>query len=80
MKERKRKKCKNVINAENKKNLPTFFSIKEKDNLFWCYYIIKYGIIKYESLLNNTFSEEQREKIQLIEMIRNNKELLKKNK
>lgn len=76
----KQKKYKNAIKTENKKILPTFFSIKDKDNLFWCYYIIKYGIIKYESLLNNTFAEEQREKIQLIEIIRNNKEVLKKNK
>ncbi len=58
----------------------TFFNIKNNDQLFWCYYIIKYGVIKYESLLNNTFEEEQREKIQLIDVIRKNKELLKKYK
>ena len=78
--EEKQKKNKNIINTEKHQILPTFFSIKEKDNLFWCYYIIKYGIIKYEALLNNTFAEEQREKIKLIENVRNNKELLKKNK
>ena len=74
------KKIKETINTENTKTQSTFFSVKGKDNLFWCYYVIKYGIIKYESLLNNTFVEEQREKIQLIEMIRNNKDLLKKHK
>lgn len=57
-----------------------FFFLKEKDTLFWCYYIIKNGIAKYQVLMNNTFKEEKTIKIQLVESIRNNKELLKKNK
>lgn len=74
-------KNKDVLKGEvSTKENATFFNIKHNDELFWCYYIIKYGLLKYESLLNNTFAEEQREKIQLIEMLRNNKELLKKYK
>lgn len=57
-----------------------FLFLKEKDTLFWCYYIIKYGIASYQVLMNNTFKEEKTIKIQLVESIRDNKELLKKNK
>ena len=39
------------------------FLFMKNSQLFWCYYIIKYGEIKYESLLNNAFAEEQREKV-----------------
>ena len=74
------KKKDTLLKVEPELNKSAFFSIKDNDQLFWCYYIMKYGIIKYQSLLNNTFTEEQREKIQLVEMLRNNKELLKKNK
>jgi hypothetical protein len=73
--------AKKVVNTTTlNENKTDFLFMKNNDQLFWCYYIIKYGAIKYESLLNNTFAEEQREKIQLVERLRNNKELLKKNK
>jgi len=57
-----------------------FLFLKEKDTLFWCYYIIKNGITSYQVLMNNTFKEEKTIKIQLVETIRDNKELLKKHK
>tara|TARA_B110000046_G_scaffold186045_1_gene231843 strand:+ start:13934 stop:14665 length:732 start_codon:yes stop_codon:yes gene_type:complete len=57
-----------------------FLFLKEKDTLFWCYYIIKNGITSYQVLMNNTFKEEKTIKIELVETIRDNKELLKKHK
>ena len=42
-----------------KKNKPSdFFIPKEKDTLFWCYFIIVNGIQNYELLFNNTYKEE----------------------
>ena len=53
--------------------------IKEKDTLFWCYYIIKYGYDDYE-MVNQNFSVEKNLKIECINKIREDKELLKKYK
>lgn len=54
--------------------------ILKKDVLFWMYYIFKYGIDKYELIGKNKYSEEMREKTELIKNIKKNKALLKQNK
>ena len=51
-----------------------------KDKLFWIYYILNKGLSSYTLVLGNNFKEENKEKIKLVEKVRNNKEFLKKNK
>ena len=50
-----------------------------KDKLFWCFYIIHLGFVKFETI-HNFFTEEKQVKISLIENIRSHKDILKKNK
>jgi hypothetical protein len=63
---------------KNKTN--DFFIPKEKDTLFWCYYIIVNGIQNYEVLFGNTYKEEKQQKLNFIEKIRSYKDTLKKHK
>ena len=58
----------------NKKNL---FIPKEKDSLFWCFYIFKYGEIKYETLNNKNEVISKQIKIEFIEKIRKEKKTVK---
>ena len=61
----------------------TTYKPKKKDSLFWCFYIIKYGISKYEMEIGNQyFVIEKQEKIKYIELLRENKnkDLLKTHK
>jgi len=51
-----------------------------KDTLFWCFYIIKYGLQAYFTLGNRQFIVEKQEKISAIELLREKKELLKQHK
>lgn len=67
------------IKKKSNKSLD-FFIPKEKDTLFWCYYIIVKGIQKYELLFDNTYKEEKDQKLYFIEKLRNYKDLLKKYK
>ncbi len=57
-----------------------FFYPKEKDTLFWCYYINKYGIDKYFDNKKRSFVVEHDYKISIIEKIQNMKDDLKLNK
>lgn len=57
-----------------------FFYPKEKDTLFWCYYINKYGIDKYFDNKKRSFVVEHDYKISVIEKIQNMKDELKLNK
>jgi len=51
---------------------------RQKDSLFWCFYILKHGYFNYEMEINNKyFVVEKSEKIKYVEMVRTNKELLK---
>ena len=52
---------------------------KFDDTLFWCYYIMKYGLSKY-MMVHHCFKEEQKEKIHLVSIIRENKTKMKKGK
>jgi len=61
---------------KSKKN-EDFFIPEEKDSLFWCWIIFKYGFSEYEILKDNTFTTEKNYKINFIEKIRDNKKFLK---
>ena len=52
----------------------------DKDSLFWCLYIMKYGIDKYNSLSNRNFVTEKKIKIEYVEHSRKEKSLLKQYK
>jgi len=58
----------------------SFFIPKEKDGLFWCFYIIKYGFSAYEYPGATSFVNEKDEKFKLIEMLREKKQILKSKK
>jgi len=62
---------------EYKSNL---FSPKYDDKLFWIFYILKNGIESYNLIGKNHFFIEQDIKIKQIKLIRENKDILKKNK
>ncbi len=53
------------------------FFPKEKDSLFWCFYIMKNGETKYEMLENKSFVIEKKFKIDYVEKIRKEKQLVK---
>jgi len=52
---------------------------KEKDQLFWCFFYVLYGDLKYEQSNKNHFFHETSIKIDAIERLRQKKELLKTN-
>ncbi len=60
-----------------KKN--SLFIPKEQDNLFWCFYIIKNGEIKYETINKNPLLTKQM-KIDIVSEVRKNKDIVKKYK
>ena len=51
----------------------------QDDKLFWCYFVIKYGLHSYDLLGTHFFETEKKQKFELIEEIRNKKEFLKAN-
>jgi len=55
----------------------SLFIPREKDTLFWCFYIIKNGDVKYETLYNKNEVIEKQIKITYIEKIRKEKQTLK---
>ena len=85
---------KNVINISNRNNKfdktnnkqdkikkqDPFFIPKQKDGLFWCFYILVNGIEKYQSLDFINIVVEKTMKIEYVERLRQKKELLKMNK
>ena len=50
-----------------------------EDDLFWCFYIMHFGLKKY-TLIRNFFTEEKNVKIGFVEVIRKNKDILKQHK
>jgi hypothetical protein len=56
-----------------------YFLPREKDSLFWCFYIMKNGYSNYE-ISPKHIVEEKRIKIEYVEKIRENKALFKKHK
>jgi hypothetical protein len=63
-----------------KKEVDRFFYPKEKDQLYWCFFIIHNGFEKYEYPGTTSFVNEKEEKFKLIEHMRNNKQQLKTKK
>jgi hypothetical protein len=70
---------KQEIKQETKKDI-VFFQPKEKDTLFWCFYIAAYGEVPYELLDNKNIVTEKKIKFELIDKIRKNKALIKQYK
>ena len=59
----------------------TIYKPRQKDSLFWCFYILKNGFSNYEMEINNKyFVVEKTEKFKYIDLIRKNKDLLKLHK
>jgi len=57
---------------------PGIYIPKQTDSLFWCFYILKYGYSNYEmEIRNQYFTVEKKEKYKYLNMLRDNKALLK---
>jgi hypothetical protein len=68
---------KSVVRLKEKKK-ETMYKPKQKDSLFWCFYILKNGYFNYEMEINNQyFVVEKNEKFKYIELLRKNKDILK---
>jgi hypothetical protein len=72
-------KNKNVIVKSRPSTLNNFFSPKQKDSLFWCFYIICNGFTLYE-IESTNFVKEKNEKVKYVELLRQNKNILKEHK
>ena len=55
----------------------SIFIPREQDTLFWCYYIIKNGDIKYETLNNRNTLTTRQLKIDYVSKIREKKQIVK---
>jgi hypothetical protein len=53
---------------------------RQYDKLFWCFYILYYGIEEYNDIDNKHFLIENKIKLDFVETIRNNSSLLKEKK
>ena len=68
---------KGLVRLKEKKK-ETMYKPKQKDSLFWCFYILKNGYFNYEMEINNQyFVVEKNEKFKYIELLRKNKDILK---
>ena len=73
---KKEKQKKPII--EYKKREIDNYKPSQKDSLFWCFYILKHGYSNYEMEISNQyFIIEKQEKFKYIELLRQNKEILK---
>lgn len=80
-KQEQKQKIQQVVPLQIKnKNLVDFFHPKQKDSLFWCFYILKNGFASYELIDNKHFIIEKEEKYKYVNTIRGKKELMKINK
>jgi hypothetical protein len=55
----------------------TLFIPREKDTLFWCFYLMKHGDVKYEMLEHKNILTEKKLKIEYVEKIRKEKQTVK---
>lgn len=66
---------------EKRNKINDIYVVRQKDCLFWSFYIMKHGLFTYEmNVLSQSFFTEKQEKFKYIELIRQNKELLKLHK
>ena len=75
-KDLKEKIIKSSSNIENKQKQEIFIPI-EQDTLFWCYFIIKNGDIKYETIYSKNDLIAKQMKIDLVNVVRKNKGIVK---
>ena len=67
----KEKKKSTIQQQKSKKpKYEEFFFPKEKDNLFWCWYVFKNGLSEYELLPHKYFIIEKTRKINFVETLR----------
>jgi hypothetical protein len=59
---------------------PSIFVPKERDNLFWCFYLMKHGVDAYLLMPHRNMVTEKNLKIEYIEKLRENKPFIKVNK
>jgi hypothetical protein len=62
---------------KNKEKKVDLFIPHEQDTLFWCFYIMKNGYEKYETILYKNSLVAKQLKIDLVSTIRKNKDILK---
>ena len=73
------------VNVKNKhtqqqqmtSNNSHLFSPLQQDSLFWCFFIIKNGFVDYETIYQKNSVKTQQLKIDMVQTIRNNKDVLK---
>ena len=63
--------------APSSKIQDKIFVPREKDTLFWCFYILKNGDAKYETMYNRNDIVARQMKIEYIDVIRKNKQTVK---
>jgi hypothetical protein len=71
------KKHNNINHTSVSKPKNNIFIPREKDTLFWCFYILKNGEVKYETTNNKNDVIATRLKIEYVEKIRNEKQTIK---
>ena len=79
-KEKEKEGKKEMIIVQKEKPKEEFFSPRQKDGLFWCFYVMKNGETSYE-LLNNekiTLIKEKKIKIDYVDLLREKKAMFKK--
>ena len=70
------KKEKTTVPKKNIINVSDIFFPRQRDQLFWCFYVILHGQIEYD-MLTNFFTLEKETKYKWIEVFRGRKELFK---
>ena len=78
-------KCNDKIDKQNIKKMDlknhvktsTLFIPNYQDSLFWCFFIMKYGDVKYEMLNNKNSLLAKQLKIDFVSNIRKNKDVIK---
>jgi hypothetical protein len=66
-----------IIVDKNITKKPELFIPRQQDTLFWCFYIMKNGDANYESLYNKNSLVAKQLKIDLVSIVRKNKDTLK---
>jgi hypothetical protein len=71
------KEVKEIKEIKEIKVKPSIYFPNQQDSLYWCYYIISNGDTKYEMLQNKNFLLAKQMKIELVDKIRKNKDVVK---
>lgn len=68
---------KKKVDFKPSNKIQSLFFPYQEDKLFWLYYIILNGIDNYKMLGENTYSIENKEKMNIIQTLKNNKSIIK---